>query len=50
MGNEMLRAALDKGLINSLVTHYWRVSVVDVTASTQIDLAALASSGKAFAQ
>jgi len=47
MGNEMLRAALDKGLINSLVTHYWRVSVVDVTASTQIDLAALASSGKA---
>lgn len=47
MGIEMLRAALDKSLINSLVTQYWRVSVVDVTASTQTDLAALARSGKA---
>ena len=47
MGIEMLRAALDKSLINSLVTQYWRVSLVDVTASTQTDLAALARSGKA---
>ena len=47
MGIEMLRGPLDKSLINSLVTQYWRVSVVDVTASTQTDLAALARSGKA---
>ena len=47
MGIEMLRAALDKSLINSLITQYWRVSVVDVTASTQTDLAALARTGKA---
>jgi hypothetical protein len=47
MGVEMLRGALDKSLINSSVTQYWRVSVVDVTASTQNDLAALARSGKA---
>lgn len=49
MGIEMLRGALDKSLINSLVTQYWRVSVVDVTASTQTDLAALARAGKAKA-
>jgi len=47
MGIEMLRGALDKSLINSSVTQYWRVSVVDVTTSTQNDLAALARSGKA---
>lgn len=47
MGIEMLRAALDKSLINSLVTQYWRVSVVDVTASTQTNLADLARRGKA---
>ena len=49
MGIEMLRGALDKSLINSLVTQYWRVSVVDVTASTQTDLASLARVGKAKA-
>ena len=43
----MLRAALDKSRINSLITQYWRVSVVDVTTSTQSDLAALVRSGKA---
>ncbi len=43
----MLRAALDKELINSLVTHYWRVSVVDVTASTQSLLVTRALAGKA---
>lgn len=47
MGIEMLRAALDKSRINSLITQYWRVSVVDVTTSTQSDLAALVRSGKA---
>ena len=47
MGEQMLRAALDKGLINTLVTHYWRVSVVDVTASTQNLLVTRALAGKA---
>ena len=47
MGNEMLRAALDEGLINSLLPHYWRVSVVDVTASTQSGLVELARERKA---
>ena len=47
MGIEMLRAALDKSLINSLVTQYWRVSVVDVTASTQSLLVTRALAGKA---
>ncbi len=42
----MLRAALDKALINSLVTQYWRVSVVDVTASTQSALVTRANAGK----
>ena len=42
----MLRAALDKGLINTLVSHYWRVSVVDVTASTQSLLVTRANAGK----
>ena len=38
MGIEMLRGALDKSLINSLVTQYWRVSVVELTSTTQGDL------------
>ena len=42
----MLRAALDKALINSLVTQYWRVSVVDVTASTQSALMTRVNAGK----
>ena len=48
MGIEMLRAALDKSLINSLVTQYWRVSVVDVTGSTQTDLAESVHSNSAI--
>ena len=48
MGDEMLRAALDNSRINASLTQYWRVSVVDVTASTQSDLAELVSSGKAI--
>ncbi len=47
MGNEMLRAALDSSRISALLTHYWRVSVVDVTASTQSDLAELVRLGSA---
>ncbi|CAB4712251.1 unannotated protein [freshwater metagenome] len=46
MGKQMLRAALDKALINSLTTQYWRVSVVDVTASTQSALVTRANAGK----
>jgi BirA family biotin operon repressor/biotin-[acetyl-CoA-carboxylase] ligase len=46
MGKQMLRAALDKALINSLTTQYWRVSVVDVTASTQTALVTRATAGK----
>ncbi len=49
MGNEMLSAALDNAKINELLTQYWRVSVVDVTASTQSDLAQLVREGKAAA-
>jgi len=43
----MLRAALDNSIINASITQYWRVSVVDVTASTQNDLAQLVREGKA---
>ena len=46
MGKQMLRAALDKSVINSLTTQYWRVSVVDVTTSTQTALATRAIAGK----
>lgn len=42
----MLRAALDKSVINSLTTQYWRVSVVDVTTSTQTALVTRAIAGK----
>lgn len=34
----MLRSALDQAQINKLVTHYWRVKVVELTSSTQGDL------------
>ena len=45
----MLSAALDTSIINAIVTQYWRVSVVELTASTQIDLAALVREGNARA-
>lgn len=41
MEEELLRAALDPVVINSAITPYWRVSVVELTASTQGDLAQL---------
>ena len=34
----MLRAPLDSRIINANVTQYWRVSVVDLTTSTQSDV------------
>ena len=47
MGIEMLRGPLDKSLINSLVTQYWRVSVVELTSTTQGDLVQRVREGKA---
>lgn len=38
MGTELLRAALDESEINALITRYWRVSVVELTSTTQGDL------------
>jgi BirA family biotin operon repressor/biotin-[acetyl-CoA-carboxylase] ligase len=42
------RAPLDKRLISQEISRYWRVSVVEVTGSTQDDLFQLASSGNAI--
>ena len=39
MGNELHRAALRESELQAELLPYWRVSVVDVTGSTQIDLA-----------
>jgi BirA family biotin operon repressor/biotin-[acetyl-CoA-carboxylase] ligase len=41
------RAPLDKTIIASQLSQYWRVSVADLTTSTQIDLADLANAGLA---
>jgi len=41
----MLRAALDVSKINAVVTRYWRVSVVELTESTQTDLVAAVRQG-----
>jgi BirA family biotin operon repressor/biotin-[acetyl-CoA-carboxylase] ligase len=38
------RAPLDKSIIATEISHYWRVSVVDLTTSTQSDLAELVNS------
>jgi BirA family biotin operon repressor/biotin-[acetyl-CoA-carboxylase] ligase len=35
----MLRSGLDESAINKLITRYWRVQVVELTSSTQNDLA-----------
>ena len=45
----MLSAALDNSLINATVGQYWRVSVVELTGSTQSDLVTLARAGTAEA-
>jgi BirA family biotin operon repressor/biotin-[acetyl-CoA-carboxylase] ligase len=44
VGTEAPRAPLDKSVIASLTSQYWRVSVVDLTTSTQRDLADLVKS------
>ena len=45
----MLRAPLDSQAINANLTQYWRVSVVELTASTQSDLIELVTQGRAQA-
>ena len=45
----MLSTPLDSSKINAAVTQYWRVSVVELTASTQSDLVALVRAGDARA-
>ena len=44
MSNEVLRTPLDEAGINSKITPYWRVSVVELTGSTQNDLLQLVES------
>ena len=48
MSNEVLRTPLDEAEINSRVTPYWRVSVVELTGSTQNDLLQLVESNNAL--
>ena len=45
----MLSTPLDSSIINAAVTQYWRVSVVELTASTQSDLVARVRAGDARA-
>jgi BirA family biotin operon repressor/biotin-[acetyl-CoA-carboxylase] ligase len=47
VGTSAPRAPLDKAVIASLTSQYWRVSVVDLTTSTQSDLADLVKSNSA---
>ncbi len=48
MGTDAPRAPLDKKRISQEISRYWRVSVVEVTGSTQDDLYQIASSGTAL--
>ena len=48
MSNEVLRTPLDEAEINSKITPYWRVSVVELTGSTQNDLLQLVESNIAL--
>lgn len=47
MGSQAPRAPLDKSIIDGKISQYWRVSVVDLTASTQSDLAELVNASVA---
>jgi len=47
VGTSAPRAPLDKAFVASLTSQYWRVSVADLTTSTQIDLAELVKSNSA---
>jgi BirA family biotin operon repressor/biotin-[acetyl-CoA-carboxylase] ligase len=48
VSNEVLRTPLDEAEINSKITPYWRVSVVELTGSTQNDLLQLVESNIAL--
>ena len=47
VGMHAPRAPLNKSIIDGKISQYWRVSVVDLTASTQSDLAELVNSSVA---
>jgi BirA family biotin operon repressor/biotin-[acetyl-CoA-carboxylase] ligase len=47
VGSQAPRAPLNKSIIDGKISQYWRVSVVDLTASTQSDLAELVNSSVA---
>jgi BirA family biotin operon repressor/biotin-[acetyl-CoA-carboxylase] ligase len=47
VGSQAPRAPLNKSIIDANISQYWRVSVVDLTASTQGDLAELVNSSVA---
>ena len=47
MGTSAPRAPLDEAVIASVTSGYWRVSVVDLTTSTQTDLAEMVKSNSA---
>lgn len=47
MGRELLRAALNPEKINGAITRYWRVSVVELTGTTQGDLTSRVRQGDA---
>jgi BirA family transcriptional regulator, biotin operon repressor / biotin---[acetyl-CoA-carboxylase] ligase len=47
MGIDMPRAPLDQSRITASLSQYWRVSVVDLTTSTQEDLAEKIATGEA---
>jgi BirA family biotin operon repressor/biotin-[acetyl-CoA-carboxylase] ligase len=47
MGIDMPRAPLDQSQIAATLSHYWRVSVVDLTTSTHADLAEKINAGDA---
>jgi BirA family biotin operon repressor/biotin-[acetyl-CoA-carboxylase] ligase len=47
VGSQAPRAPLDKSIIDGKISQYWRVSVVDLTASTQSDLAELVNASVA---
>ena len=47
VGSQAPRAPLNKSFIDANISQYWRVSVVDLTASTQSDLAELVNASVA---
>jgi BirA family biotin operon repressor/biotin-[acetyl-CoA-carboxylase] ligase len=50
MSTDAPRAPLDRKRISDEISQYWRVSVVDITGSTQDDLMQLVSSNQAIAK